>query len=710
MADPLITKKITDVQLFAQNRGNILQVQDSQLGQTPIDTMKEEIKTDVVAQLLSEGGVSLDIVNIKGVVATYADLTLITDAQVNDAYQVEADGLAYVWDGSEWVGGIKVQPNVNGVVEQGNNNAVSGNEVYETYNDVVKIKGDLMNFNLLAGSIDTTTGVPNTSINWLYAIFENIEGNTQYKLQGYSIDANSANRRVFYFTNNTLISYVPSTGAEFIFTTPSNCNKILVQVASVTNVGADIPNSPYWDSLKMFKGTNYNSETTIVAEKIKGTINTDQLNNIEKTIQIDNNEFLNKFSFTQNVGDVSYKTISMLNTTSVNHLNFASTNENNISKLSVKITSIPTNGTIRLGFGYDKGGYLVVMSKTGTNAEIYEMSNYGVNLLTSINYSSMTINVNDIITLRRCGSLISLYINNVLKGSRSLILNGYNSLYTQALIGFRDFSTKYEASEINTNKRNSPYMHISIDDTISMLRELTESNYTSIFENPRLSFYKLMHDKYGSCFSFYLFYQNSANTYNISQMPTKYKAEFIANSSWLKFGFHGIDAVIDYNTISTSDMVLQYNQIINQIIRFSSVANLDVIPRFSMFAGNTVNLIELKKHGILGLLTADDNRVLSAGLNETERNIVQNSDDYFNYENKLYYIRSEYRLDLATNETVINQLNSLKNNIDNNNVYEMFFHEGKESNQEGKDMIEAMCKWSYDNRIRFDFPQNNIFK
>jgi len=97
--------------------------------------LESKIINKTVSRVIDQGGASLNLINPIGVVPTYADLALITPThELNDAYQVEADGLVYVYteNGFQADGeGFKVQPEVNGVVEEGNTQAVSGGEVYE---------------------------------------------------------------------------------------------------------------------------------------------------------------------------------------------------------------------------------------------------------------------------------------------------------------------------------------------------------------------------------------------------------------------------------------------------------------------------------------------------------------------------------------------------------------------------------------------------
>lgn len=89
---------------------------------------------------------------------------------------------------------------------------------------------------------------------------------------------------------------------------------------------------------------------------------------------------------------------------------------------------------------------------------------------------------------------------------------------------------------------------LSSDDNIRFLKELTEGNYASIFDHPYLAVYKKAHDLYGAKVHLNLFYafddtarshfSGSHAPFDLSMMTDRYKAEFIANSHWLKLAFH----------------------------------------------------------------------------------------------------------------------------------------------------------------------------
>src|SRR5690606_16734599 len=124
----------------------------------------------------------------------------------------------------------------------------------------------------------------------------------------------------------------PSVGSTFTFTTPPLCDKLVFVVDSGSNVGADIPNSPYQNTFSI--RANIGQEPQLFAEKIKGNIETEQLQVIENAVIYENNEFKKQFDFTKDVTVLPYKKIGLPAPSGVNHLNFAVTKENDVSVIS----------------------------------------------------------------------------------------------------------------------------------------------------------------------------------------------------------------------------------------------------------------------------------------------------------------------------------------------------------------------------------------
>lgn len=86
---------------------------------------------------------------------------------------------------------------------------------------------------------------------------------------------------------------------------------------------------------------------------------------------------------------------------------------------------------------------------------------------------------------------------------------------------------------------------LSVDDNILFFKDIAEkqNEYKSLFDNPYLKMFKRAHDDTGVCVHLNLFYETFRDTekagyFNLSMMPDKYKAEWEANSDWLRLSFH----------------------------------------------------------------------------------------------------------------------------------------------------------------------------
>lgn len=112
----------------------------------------------------------------------------------------------------------------------------------------------------------------------------------------------------------------------------------------------------------------------------------------------------------------------------------------------------------------------------------------------------------------------------------------------------------------------------SVDDNILFLKDLAENKYSSIFSNPYLRVFKDVHEDFGTKFRFNLFYsENEIGGFNLSQMPDRYKDEFLANSGWLRFSFHSNKEFPEYPYLNASytEMRDDCRAIQNEIIRFA---------------------------------------------------------------------------------------------------------------------------------------------
>ena len=81
---------------------------------------------------------------------------------------------------------------------------------------------------------------------------------------------------------------------------------------------------------------------------------------------------------------------------------------------------------------------------------------------------------------------------------------------------------------------------LGVDDVIRCFENIYNhrDEYTSIFDDPFLSLYRELHEKYGTFVHMHVYYETDDKKFNLSMFPDKYKEEFQANGDWLKFTFH----------------------------------------------------------------------------------------------------------------------------------------------------------------------------
>ena len=122
---------------------------------------------------------------------------------------------------------------------------------------------------------------------------------------------------------------------------------------------------------------------------------------------------------------------------------------------------------------------------------------------------------------------------------------------------------------------------LSSDDNIRFLKELTERDYTSIFEHPYLAVYKKAHDLYGAKAHLNLFYafdeqaracfSEEHDYFDLSMMTGRYKEEFRANADWLKLTFHAYSEFPDkpYKYATADKIREDCIKVYREIVRFA---------------------------------------------------------------------------------------------------------------------------------------------
>lgn len=239
--------------------------------------------------------------------------------------------------------------------------------------------------------------------------------------------------------------------------------------------------------------------------------------------------------------------------------------------------------------------------------------------------------------------------------------------------------------------------NLTFDDTVDLFKDLTDSNYKSIFENSTLSWVKTLHHEYGVVVTFYTMYES--DDFNLSQCPGIYKDEFIANSEWLKFGFHTLNGETSYET---GDISSDYLKTIYELTRIVGSDSIDNVVRLQSFQGSkegVSELLSLNEEPVVGLLTADDSRQ-SYYLDDDENKYIYCHDRM--KKDDCYFISTDMRMEYVDN--VDKKIKELSSDSWNNQTGDLvvFTHEWA-LNLETKEKVEKMCQYAVDNGYKFVF-------
>ena len=127
-----------------------------------------------------------------------------------------------------------------------------------------------------------------------------------------------------------------------------------------------------------------------------------------------------------------------------------------------------------------------------------------------------------------------------------------------------------------------------VDDVIWCLRDVAKEKPASIFDQSYFKMLKKCHDEWGMTVQLNLFYRTDffygSDEFTLSEMPDTYKAEFEANSDWLKFAFHAKQEFPDYPYVNAryEDVKKDFELIIGEIKRFAGEKSVSyaVLPHW----------------------------------------------------------------------------------------------------------------------------------
>jgi hypothetical protein len=235
-----------------------------------------------------------------------------------------------------------------------------------------------------------------------------------------------------------------------------------------------------------------------------------------------------------------------------------------------------------------------------------------------------------------------------------------NQIKVEASDAYGDFS---QTITVVWDKASYKRMTFFFDDCTFFLRAIALNRPKSIFDEMFLGRLKAIHDKYNTNFLLNLFYHDDHHDFSISDFPTDYKAEFQANSSWLKLSFHAKSEFPDrpYQSASAQDIAADFDLVKNEVIRFAGVDSFMAPCVLHWAMTNPENFCALKERGTNCLTGGFQGSISRIG----EKHDFKVTDIGYHYEQDItqylvsnyYYYDSMFDMLLSTNLLCCNYSN-----------------------------------------------------
>lgn len=295
-------------------------------------------------------------------------------------------------------------------------------------------------------------------------------------------------------------------------------------------------------------------------------------------------------------------------------------------------------------------------------------------------------------------------------GSKVLSVNTpklYSVSSTPTLLDTRHFT---EIERKNSNK----FFHFSLDDFKDAIADIvTNANtYNSIFDNSTFAKLREWHLKFGITVSLYV-------QRTMSDIPAKFKNDFIYNKDWMKFGYHGNGE--SWKTATYENGKQWWNDFVNGIM--TSIGHYDIIdrvPRNDYFKGTLESCRGERDAncGCLGFLGCDDwsynkeARETNYYLSDEQSTYLDARDRYYDSETQLCIFKTDFRLEQIQQrwsnvKVCLNYYTSAGGAMQ---AFDMIVFSHEWNFMQFASDAETIFAWALDKGYRFDFPMNVLLK
>lgn len=214
--------------------------------------------------------------------------------------------------------------------------------------------------------------------------------------------------------------------------------------------------------------------------------------------------------------------------------------------------------------------------------------------------------------------------------------------------------------DVYARRRTVKKFCFTVDDNIRFLKELTARRFEGLFEHPYLNTYKRLHERFGLKVQLNLFYESE--DFNLSDMTDKYKAEWQANSDWLKMSFHSrTENERPYEFADYAEVYRDCQNVKREIVRFASPFSLGKTTTVHYCLATCEGLKALKHNGVeglLGLYGAEESPRSSYQNTEEESAVIR--DGGIVYKDETAYAGIDVVLNNYSQSDILRRLNLLK--------------------------------------------------
>lgn len=222
---------------------------------------------------------------------------------------------------------------------------------------------------------------------------------------------------------------------------------------------------------------------------------------------------------------------------------------------------------------------------------------------------------------------------------------------------------------------------VSTDNNILWLKDIAEraNSYQSIFENPYLSFWRDMHNKYGTKIHHNIYYETKG--FNLSQMPAKFRSEWQRNAGWMHLSFHARanDPDRPYVHASAEQIRDDYRAVVREIERFAGKEVISPVTTVHWGATTRAAVQALRKEGVRTLMgyfeTRDDLPSVCYYVPTAQTKYMMGRDYWKDTREDVLYIRHDIVINTIPLAKIGPYLEHIAADPHQNEIMELMIHE-----------------------------------